>query len=427
MRWVIGDIHGMLRPLRPSSRGRAGDADCRFIFVGDYINRGPNSKGVIDLLLSLDNASFIRGNHDDIFDLVLHEDCYICDDTGPDAISAFKWFSHHGLMSTLQSYGLDYAEVESVVKRPSLPRLRQLVSVVPDAHRKFVRTLHPYLEFDDMFVVHAMWDPDLADDFEPLASNARMRHRLLWGRYSGDELRRAKRWRRTGYFGHTPVMNYGLTESVPVRGPKIVMLDTGAALGSAGRLSAVSPQRRTHPERSRRQSAGADMSEERANCATSVDLCRMGCGSRCSSRKIAPNTGNIARLCVATGSQLDLVRPLGFVLDDRALRRSAMDYWPRLGLTVHDGTESFFQQARAGRLWLFSSKGCRSHWDVRFQNGDSLVFGNETHGISSDLLERHRDHVVRIPQAIGRALPLISPQPPGSLCTKHCASFNLKT
>src|SRR5580698_7688837 len=58
--------------------------------------------------------------------------------------------------------------------------------------------------------------------------------------------------------------------------------------------------------------------------------------------QIAPNTGNIGRLCVATGTQLHLVRPLGFVLSDRNLRRSAMDYWPRLKLTVHDDTEAFF-------------------------------------------------------------------------------------
>src|SRR5687768_2665290 len=59
--------------------------------------------------------------------------------------------------------------------------------------------------------------------------------------------------------------------------------------------------------------------------------------------QIAPNTGNVARLCVATGTPLHLVRPLGFVLDDRQLRRSAMDYWPRLKLTVHDDTEAFLR------------------------------------------------------------------------------------
>ncbi len=117
--------------------------------------------------------------------------------------------------------------------------------------------------------------------------------------------------------------------------------------------------------------------------------------------QIAPNTGNIARLCVATGTQLHLVRPLGFFLDDRNLRRSAMDYWPRLRLAVHDDSTEFFESASAGRSWLFSSKGIRSFWDADFQDGDWLVFGNETHGISSELLASRGDRVLRIPQVGG--------------------------
>lgn len=117
--------------------------------------------------------------------------------------------------------------------------------------------------------------------------------------------------------------------------------------------------------------------------------------------QIAPNTGNIARLCVATGTQLHLVRPLGFFLDDRNLRRSAMDYWPRLRLVVHDDSSEFFKSSSAGRSWLFSSKGVRSYWDAEFHDGDWLVFGNETQGIASALLESRTDRVVRIPQVAG--------------------------
>src|SRR3954454_6288062 len=73
--------------------------------------------------------------------------------------------------------------------------------------------------------------------------------------------------------------------------------------------------------------------------------------------QIAPNTGNIARLCVATGTPLHLVRPLGFVLSDKELRRSAMDYWPRLNLTVHDDVDAFFRAVGDERIWKFSSKG----------------------------------------------------------------------
>jgi len=117
--------------------------------------------------------------------------------------------------------------------------------------------------------------------------------------------------------------------------------------------------------------------------------------------QIAPNTGNIARLCVATGTELHLVRPLGFVLGDRNLRRSAMDYWPRLKLTVHDDTQTFFGGVESDACWLFSSKGRRGLWDAHFRDGDWLTFGNETHGIGEPLLERHPDRVLRIPQAGG--------------------------
>jgi tRNA (cytidine/uridine-2'-O-)-methyltransferase len=117
--------------------------------------------------------------------------------------------------------------------------------------------------------------------------------------------------------------------------------------------------------------------------------------------QIAPNTGNIGRLCVATGTELHLVRPMGFVLSDRELKRSAMDYWPRLKLTVHDDDESFFRTFASSRLWLFTSKSTRDFWDADFRDDDLLIFGSETHGISADLLERYTDRTLRIPQAQG--------------------------
>ena len=117
--------------------------------------------------------------------------------------------------------------------------------------------------------------------------------------------------------------------------------------------------------------------------------------------QIAPNTGNIARLCVATGTELHLVRPLGFVLGDRQLKRSAMDYWPRLKLTVHDDTDAFFRAVGTDGRWLFSSKGGRAFWDADVRDGDWLVFGSETRGIDEAIRAAHRDRAVRIPQAPG--------------------------
>jgi tRNA (cytidine/uridine-2'-O-)-methyltransferase len=117
--------------------------------------------------------------------------------------------------------------------------------------------------------------------------------------------------------------------------------------------------------------------------------------------QIAPNTGNVARLCVATATPLHLVRPLGFVLSDQKLKRSAMDYWPRLNLTVHDDTGSFLLASGGSRRWLFSTTGNVPLWDADFADGDWLIFGSETHGIDRALLTQHPGRVVRIPQAEG--------------------------
>ena len=116
--------------------------------------------------------------------------------------------------------------------------------------------------------------------------------------------------------------------------------------------------------------------------------------------QIAPNTGNIARLCVATGTELHLVRPMGFILSDRELKRSAMDYWPRLKLTVHDDDGAFFSVAPVERSWLFTSKSTRNLWDARFKEDDWLIFGSETSGLSDSILTRAQDRAIRIPQAV---------------------------
>lgn len=117
--------------------------------------------------------------------------------------------------------------------------------------------------------------------------------------------------------------------------------------------------------------------------------------------QIAPNTGNVGRLCVATGTQLHLVRPFGFVLSDHYLKRSGMDYWPRLNLTLHESQDDFFAAIDPARFWLFTSKASRSYWDSDFRPTDCLVFGNETHGLPGDLLNRYFDRCVRIPQVQG--------------------------
>jgi tRNA (cytidine/uridine-2'-O-)-methyltransferase len=119
--------------------------------------------------------------------------------------------------------------------------------------------------------------------------------------------------------------------------------------------------------------------------------------------QMAPNTGNVARLCVATGTELHLVRPLGFLLTDSKLKRSAMDYWPRLRLTVHDDVTAFEQAMRDlnARLWLCENGEGRSIWNAGFADGDVLVLGSEGPGLPVDLVARHPDRLVQIPQAAG--------------------------
>jgi len=97
--------------------------------------------------------------------------------------------------------------------------------------------------------------------------------------------------------------------------------------------------------------------------------------------EIPQNTGNIGRLAAYINARLHLIRPYGFTITDKHLRRSGMDYWQRLDLHQHDDWAAFrASTARPKRTWLFTTKSDRSFWDVEFQPGDGLLFGNEGHG-----------------------------------------------
>lgn len=114
--------------------------------------------------------------------------------------------------------------------------------------------------------------------------------------------------------------------------------------------------------------------------------------------EIAPNTGNIGRMCALTRSRLHLIHPLGFVINDRNLRRAGMDYWRALDVHEHANWEVFRTSPQAPRrLWLFTTKADTSFWDVRFADGDGLVFGNEGAGAPDWLHEELRERRVTIP------------------------------
>ncbi|HLL90429.1 MAG TPA: metallophosphoesterase, partial [Tepidisphaeraceae bacterium] len=243
MRWVIGDVHGMLGPLEAllAAVDRA-DPDRRLLFAGDYVNRGPDSRGVLDLLVALDRARFVRGNHDDILDLIVNGSGRV-----PQLINdpgvAVQWFFDQGLVPTLESYGADYFGIESVAARPSHAGIRHVTDGIPTAHRSFLHELPLVLEEDDLFVCHASWAIDEPDDHvaAKVGADESLKRIVLWNRFADAEVAAVKRWRRTGYFGHTPVTNYlpdTATDLVPVTGPNVVLVDTAAALGPAGRLTA---------------------------------------------------------------------------------------------------------------------------------------------------------------------------------------------
>lgn len=250
MRWVIGDIHGMLRPLQALLEAiHQLDDAARLYFSGDYVNRGPDSRRVIDLLLTLRGARFVRGNHDDVFDLVLHGSAWAPAASLTTPLAAFLTFMQYGLANTLCSYGVDWDLLLELERRPNPDRLADAVKVVPEEHRQFVRRLEPCIEDADLFVAHALWDPDVSAESPDIRSrveqNMPLRQQLLWGRFSAEQIRRKKRWKRTGYFGHTPIVNYVQNlkgePNLPLVGDKIVLLDTAAALSPDGRLTAYCP------------------------------------------------------------------------------------------------------------------------------------------------------------------------------------------
>ena len=112
---------------------------------------------------------------------------------------------------------------------------------------------------------------------------------------------------------------------------------------------------------------------------------------------IPPNTGNISRLCAATGTVLHLVEPLGFDLSEKRLRRAGLDYWDSVALHIWPDFNAFLEQNPVGRKLFFSTGGRKNFYEIAYRPGDFLVFGNETLGLPDELLARHADHVCNIP------------------------------
>lgn len=117
--------------------------------------------------------------------------------------------------------------------------------------------------------------------------------------------------------------------------------------------------------------------------------------------EIPQNTGNISRTCACTGAALHIIKPMGFEITDKHLKRAGLDYWDKLDLTYYDSLEEFFQKTKGGRYFYLSKKASKRYTDIEFKDGDYLIFGKETKGLPEHIVFDNPDTALRIPMAEG--------------------------
>ena len=113
--------------------------------------------------------------------------------------------------------------------------------------------------------------------------------------------------------------------------------------------------------------------------------------------EIPANTGNIGRTCVATGTRLHLIEPLGFSLSEKAIKRAGMDYWKDLDVTTYLDYEEFLQKNPGAKIYYATTKGLQTYTDVKFEDDCYIMFGKESAGIPEEILVEHKEDCVRIP------------------------------
>ena len=123
--------------------------------------------------------------------------------------------------------------------------------------------------------------------------------------------------------------------------------------------------------------------------------------------QIPPNTGNIGRLCVNAGATLHLVKPLGFDISEKAVKRAGLDYWDRLNLVVWESVEEFLNKNDISKMHFATTKVKKPYFKAQFKKGDFLIFGSETKGIDEDILNKYKEKCITIPMTKnGRSLNL---------------------
>ena len=113
--------------------------------------------------------------------------------------------------------------------------------------------------------------------------------------------------------------------------------------------------------------------------------------------EIPQNTGNIARTCAATGAKLHLVKPMGFEIDDRKLKRAGLDYWHLLDITYYDSLDDFMEKNKGEKMFFFTTKAPRSYTEAIYPDNSFIVFGKESAGLPEALLSENKENCVRIP------------------------------
>ena len=237
MRWMIADVHGHLVQLHEVlAEIRKVDKDPQYIFLGDYVDRGPMSAQTVDFLIELEKTAectFLMGNHDDVFRYLIGlgtlSPNHISDSDTPQTVLA--WFSQHGMLRTFQSYG------DRIKLGP------EGFYTIPAEHMKFFDRLKMFYATDDAFACHGMWPymnpPNhmpatvLHDDMFPHDA-------ILWGRFNQEQLVASSRnWVSSkSYFGHTPVQHYHHAAAPYIVGG-VHLIDTGVIIAREGRLCAM--------------------------------------------------------------------------------------------------------------------------------------------------------------------------------------------
>ncbi len=123
--------------------------------------------------------------------------------------------------------------------------------------------------------------------------------------------------------------------------------------------------------------------------------------------QIPPNTGNIGRLCVNAGAMLHIVKPIGFDISEKAVKRAGLDYWNKLDLKIYENIEEFFNSIDINRCYFATTKTNTPYFDVKFEKGDYIIFGSETKGIDEEILNKYKEKCITIPMTKeGRSLNL---------------------